>query len=227
MVEDIGAGGDLIITLYLIHFAFSLLAAELRNLKWSIVAITIQSLFLTSILATFANIAANPSLYWWSLTSLITKVIIIPLLLLLYIRQLPTAETRPWLGTAPSVAAMFILVVIFYSFLHTNVEFIAPTLQAAVEPARSNLALSLTICALGLWVLLLRKDAAKAVIGLVLLENGVHLSLVTLAPTLPETTIIGIITNVIITVWLLLYLAGRIFQTLGTTDTATLSELKH
>jgi hydrogenase-4 component E len=219
-------GGNLIITLYLIHFVFSLLAAELRNLKLSVVAITIQSLFLASILVTFANIADNPSLYWWSLTALITKVIIIPYLLWLYIRQLPTAETRPWLGTVPSVAVMFILVVIFYGFFHTNVEFLAPTMQAAVEPARSNLALALTICVLGLWVLLVRRDAAKAVIGLVLLENGVHLSLVTLAPTLPETTIIGIVTNVIITVWILLYLAGRIFRALGTTDTAILSELK-
>jgi hydrogenase-4 component E len=220
-------GGNLIITLYLIHFVFSLLAAELRNLKLSVVAITIQSLFLASILVAFANIADNPSLYWWSLTALITKVIIIPYLLWLYIRQLPTAETRPWLGIVPSVAVIFILVVIFYSFFHTNVEFLAPTMQAAVEPARSNLALALTICVLGLWVLLVRRDAAKAVIGLVLLENGVHLSLVTLAPTLSETTIIGIVTNVIITVWLLLYLAGRIFRALGTTDTAMLSELKH
>ena len=226
MVENIVIGGDLIIALYLIHFVFSLVAAELRNLKWSVVAITIQSLFLVSILATFANIAANPMLYLWSLTALITKVILIPYLLWRYIRQLPTAETRPWLGTIPSVAIMLILTVIFYNFLHTNVEFIAPTLQAAVEPARSNLALSLTICVLGLWVLLVRRDVAKAVIGLVLLENGVHLSLVTLAPTIPETTIIGIITNVIITIWLLLYLAGRIFQSLGTTDTTTLSKLK-
>jgi hydrogenase-4 component E len=219
-------GGNLIITLYLIHFIFSLLAAELRNLKWSVVAITIQSLFLASILATFANIADNPSLYWWSLTTLITKVIIIPYLLWIYIRQLPTAETRPWLGIVPSVAVMLILVVVFYNFLHTNVEFIAPTLQATMEPARSNLALALTICTLGLWVLLVRRDAAKVVIGLVLLENGVHLSLTTLAATLPETTIIGIITNVIITVWLLLYLAGRIFRTLGISDTSMLSELK-
>jgi len=225
-LAEVIAGGNLIITLYLIHFGFSLLAAELRNLRWSVLAITLQSLFLASILATFANIAANPSLYLWSLTALITKVMLIPYLLWLYIRQLPTAETRPWLGTIPSVAVMLLLVVFIYSFLHTNVEFIAPSLEAAVEPARSNLALSLTVCSLGLWVLLVRRDAAKAVIGLVLLENGVHLSLVTLAPTLPETTLIGIVTNVIITVWLLLYLAGRIFRTLGTTDTALLSELK-
>jgi hydrogenase-4 component E len=226
MFKDAISGSNLIVALYLIHFSFSLLAAELRNLRWSVVAITIQSFFLAIILAAFADIAGNPSLYLWSLTSLLTKVIIIPLLLWFNIRQLPTAESRPWLGTIPSVAVMLVLVVIFYSFFHTHVEFIAPSIQASIEPARSNLALSLTICALGLWVLLVRRDAAKAVIGLVLMENGVHLSLVTLAPTLPETTVIGIITNVIITVWFLLYLAGRIYQTLGTTDTAKLSELK-
>lgn len=225
MITDV-VNGNLIITLYLLHFVFSLFAAELRNLRLSVIAIIIQSLTLAAILALFATISGNPTLYWWSLTALITKVILIPYLLWLYIRQLPTAETRPWLSTGPSVAIMLILAVIFYGFLHTNVEFIAPTLQASMEPARSNLALSLTICTLGLWVLIVRKDAVKAVIGLVLLENGVHLSLVTLAPTLPETTILGIVSNVIITVWLLLYLAGRIFKTLGTTDTSLLSELK-
>lgn len=224
--------GDLIysnwiITLYLIHFGFSMLAAEIRNLKWSAVAIIFQSLTLVGILVAFADIAANPSLYWWSLAVLITKVILIPYLVWRYIRQLPAAETRPWLGTIPSVAAMLVLVVVFYNFLQTHVEFIAPSLEATMEPARSNLALSLTICALGLWVILVRRDAAKAVIGLVLLENGVHLALVTLAPSLPETALIGIITNVILTVWLLLYLAGRIFRAMGTTDTAMLSDLKH
>jgi len=226
MVESM-ALGDFIVTLYLVHFGFSLLAAELRNLKWSVTAIVVQSLTLAGILITFASIGSNPSLYWWGFATLITKVVVIPYLLWLYIRRLPTAETRPWLGTIPSVGVMLVVVVMFYSFLHTHVEFIAPSLEAALEPARSNLALSLTICALGLWVLLVRRDAVKAVIGLVLLENGVHLALVTLAPSLPETTLIGIVTNVIITVWLLLYLAGRIFRALGTTDTSVLSELKH
>lgn len=225
MATDL-ASGNLIVTLYLLHFVFSLFTAELRNLRLSIAALIIQSLTLAGILATYASISGNPTLYLWSLTALITKVILIPYLLWLYVRQLPTAETRPWLNTGLSVAVMLILAVVFYSFLHTNVEFIAPTLQASMEPARSNLALSLTICTLGLWVLVVRKDAVKAVIGLVLLENGVHLSLVTLAPTLPETTILGIVSNVIITVWLLVYLAGRIYQTFGTTDTSTLSELK-
>jgi hydrogenase-4 component E len=201
-------------------------AAELRNLRASVIAIVIQSFFLASILFTFAQLGPNPTLYWWSLTALTTKVIIIPYLLWMYLRRFPTSEIKPYLGTIPSIIILLTIVVAFYSYIHTNVEFIAPTLEATTEPARTNLALSLTICALGVYVLIIRRDAIKVIIGLVLLENGVHLSLVTLAPTLPETTIIGIVTNVIITVWLLLYLSGRIFAALGTTDTSSLSKLK-
>ncbi|MBM3235222.1 hypothetical protein FJZ31_02865 [Candidatus Poribacteria bacterium] len=201
-------------------------AAELRNLRASVIAIATQSFFLTLILFTFAQLGPNPTLYWWGATALITKVIIIPYLLWIYVRKLPVSEVKPYLGTVLSIILLLIIVVAFYSYIHANVEFIAPTLEASIEPARTNLALSLTICALGVYVLLIRRDAIKVVIGLILLENGVHLSLVTLVPTLPETTLIGVVTNVIITVWLLLYLSGRVFAALGTMDTSSLSQLK-
>ncbi|MBC8520716.1 MAG: NADH-quinone oxidoreductase subunit K, partial [Methanomicrobia archaeon] len=207
MEQGLVIGGNLIITLFLIHFVASMFAVELRNLRASVIAIAIQALFLALILFTFAQLGPNPTLYWWSLTALVTKVIIIPYLLWIYVRRLPTSEVKPYLGTIPSVIILLAIVVAFYSYIHTNVEFITPTPEASTEPARMNLALSLTICALGVYVLLVKRDAIKVVIGLVLLENGVHLSLVTLAPSLPETAIIGIVTNVIITVWLLLYLS--------------------
>ncbi len=226
MGQDLITGSNLIITLFLIHFVASLFAAELRNLRLSVVAICVQSLFLASILFAFAKLGANPTLYWWSLTALVTKVMLIPGLLWIYLRRFPAREIRPYLGPVPSVLIMLLLVVIFYGFIHTHVEFIAPTPEATIEPARTNLTLALVISSLGLYVLLVKRDTVKVVIGLVLLENGVHLSLMTLAPTLPETAIIGIVTNVIITVWLLLYLSGRIYVSLKTTDTSSLSKLK-
>ena len=216
----------MIITLFLIHFVASMFAVELRNLRASVIAIAMQSLFLALILFTFARLGPNPTLYWWGLTAFVTKVLIIPYLLWIYVRRFPISEVKPYLGTVLSIIILLIIVVAFYSYVHANVESIAPALEASTEPARTNLALSLTICALGVYVLLIKRDATKVVIGLILLENGVHLSLVTLVPSLPETTIIGVVTNVIITVWLLLYLSGRIFAALGTTDTSSLSQLK-
>jgi len=219
-------GGNLVVTLMIAHLIASVLAVEIRNLKSATIALCIQALFLSSIFAVFASLFNNPSIYWWSLTVVITKVVIIPWLLLIYIRKLPKAEVTPLIGYTLSISILSIILIIFYRFVHTFIEFIAPTPEAMAEPARSCLTLSFMIFALGLYVLVVRKDAIKIVIGLCLLENGVHLSLVTLAPGLPETTVIGIATNVVIAAWLLLYLTGRIFKIVGSTDTSILSELK-
>ncbi len=58
------------------------------------------------------------------------------------------------------------------------------------------------------------------------MENGVHLVLLALAPQLKETTMIGILTNVVAVVFILLYLSADIYRIFGTTDSARLSELK-
>jgi hydrogenase-4 component E len=84
---------------------------------------------------------------------------------------------------------------------------------------------ALTVFVLGLYAILSRRDAIKTVIGLCLLENAVHLSLVSLAPGLKETALIGIATEVVVTVYLLLYIIAGIREKLGTTDTFALSEL--
>jgi len=58
-----------------------------------------------------------------------------------------------------------------------------------------------------------------------LLENGVHLSLVSLAPGLPETALFGVATEVVVTVFLLLYVIAGLYQQAGTTDTLRMREL--
>ena len=65
----------------------------------------------------------------------------------------------------------------------------------------------------------------KTVIGLCLLENGVHLSLVSMAPALPETALFGVATEVVVTVFLLLYVIAGVYQQFGTTDTLQMREL--
>lgn len=217
---------NLIVTLIVAHFIASIAAVEIRNLKLSAWALCIQSLFLCSIFAAFGLMSKNETLYWWVLSTFVTKVIFVPWLLLYYIRRLPKVEVRPILGFGVSLALLFGFLIIFYRFVHTYIEFIAPTREALFEPARSSLAIAFTIFVLGLYVMVAKKDAIKIVIGLCILENGVHLSLVTLAPKLPETTVFGITTNIVVAAFLLLYLTERIFKEIGTIDTVELSHLK-
>src|SRR5208283_4942486 len=63
-------------------------------------------------------------------------------------------------------------------------------------------------------------------LGLFLLENGVHLSLVSLAPGMPETALFGVATEVVVTVFLLLYVVGGVRREFGSTDTFRLRELR-
>ena len=97
---------------------------------------------------------------------------------------------------------------------------------AAAEPTRSSLAMAFTVFLLGAYVCIVRRDLVKVIIGVLLLENGAHLALISLVPARPETAAIGILTNVVLAAWLLLYFGQVIYRVLGTTDTLKLSELK-
>jgi len=135
-------------------------------------------------------------------------------------------EQKPIIGFGLSLTIVISLIVIFFQIFRKYVFLLAPTDLAQSENVRNLLAGAFTIFSLGLWSLLTRRDALKTVIGLALLENGVHLVLLALTPQLRETTMIGILTNVVAVVFLLLYISTSIYQVFGSTDTVRLSELK-
>jgi hydrogenase-4 component E len=107
-----------------------------------------------------------------------------------------------------------------------NVGFLAPTAEAQVEPFRTNVAVALTLVAVGLYAIVSRRDALKVVIGVCLIENGAHLSLVTLATRMHETVLVGIVTDVVLAVFLLLVIIRSAAERLGTRDTTRLAELR-
>jgi len=214
---------ELISQLSLIMVITSLIAAESRNLRYSAWAYTLQALLICGLLWAFS--VGNPALKWWMVTALFTKALITPYLLRHYIRQTGDEETQAIIGFGPSVVAVTVVLGVFYWLFHRHAELLAPTREASVEPFRTNLAVSLTVFVLGLYTIMSRRDAVKTVIGLCLLENAVHLSLVSLAPATPETALFGIASEVVITVFLLLYVITGIRQRFGSTDTFQLSEL--
>ena len=207
---------SLILTAYLI--------IEIKNLRYATYVYILQSLLMCSLFLTYAG--QNPRLYYWALTALVTKVFIIPFMLLRTIRRTKVLEVPPVIGYLGSIIFLTVVIVIFYRLTHKYVDFIAPTPLATQEPFRTNLAVSLALFVMGLYCILVRRDAIKAVLGLTILQNGVHLSLVTLVPLLEETGVIGIITDLVIAVVLLLYLTQGVYQKFGSTDTFNLKGLR-
>lgn len=198
-------------------------AIEARNLRYAIYIYAIQALLMTSLITLFASY--NPAFYLWALVAFLTKLITITWLFLRFVKDLPQYEVKAIIGFAPSVVVAVVLTIVLYNLTHRYVHFLAPTPLAAEEPFRTNVAVSLIVFTMGLYGILTRREALKTVIGLCLLENGAHLSLVSLAPGLRETAIIGIVTDVVLGVYLLLYVIKGLREIAGTTDTFQLSEL--
>lgn len=215
---------ELIRTLSLTVVITSVLAVESRKLRVSAGAYVAQALLIVLLLASFARM--NHALYWWAATALVTKAVLIPWFLFRYIARTHDTELKPLVGFAPSVLVAALLMIGFFRLTHGQVALLAPTALAAQEVFRTNLAVASTVFVLGLWALLTRRDAIKSVIGLCLLENGVHLSLVSLAPDLSETALFGVASEVAVTVFLLLYVIQGVYREFGTTDNIRLRELQ-
>lgn len=211
-----------VLSLALILTSFA--AMELRNLRGALWAYMLQALLLVAIIFVFATF--HPALFIWGITALITKFAIISWLLAHSIHQGEPQEYQPLIELLPSVFIVGLLALATYRLTHTYTTFLAPTKLATEEPFRTNIAVSLTVFLIGLYGILTRRDAIKVVIGLCLMENGAHLSLVSLAPGVRETVLIGIVTDVVIAVWLLLYIINEIRRQFGSTDSFRLSELR-
>ncbi len=225
-MEDVLGHNSQLISLMAAHLIASLAAAEVGHLKCAIMWLMIQSALLAAILATVGYVTGTPHLYLWAVVCVLTKVVLIPRLLWHYSNELPQQEARPIVGLQWSIIVVAIALVGFYRFLHGYLGFVAPGAGAATEPALTSWAIAFTVIALGLYVLAVRRGTIKLVIGIILMENGVHLTLLSLAPTVPQTTLVGVTTNVIILAWLLLYLTAGIYRLMGTTDVTTLSRLR-
>lgn len=215
---------NLIEALSLLMVITSVAVVEMRRLKSSAIAYVCQALLMVSLLVAFG--AVNTALYWWAGTALLTKAVLTPWFLFRSVRGTDDRELKPVIGLGPSVIVAGLLMLGFFHLTHSQGMLLAPGGMAQLEVFRTNLAVASTIFALGLYAVLTRRDAIKTVIGLCLLENAVHLSLVSLAPELSETAVFGVATESVVTVFLLLYVIGGVQQEFGTRDTFQLAGLR-
>lgn len=213
---------ELIHTFSLLMILTSFAAVESRNLRHATVAYLGQALLICALLLAYTVL--NRALLYWVATALVTKVILVPWFLW---RSTTGAEeeTKPIIGFGLSAMLLVALLAAMYRLTHRYAILFVNTTKELTSIAELNLAIAFTVFLLGLYSILTRRDAVKSVIGLCLLENGVHLSLVSLAPTIKETALAGIATEVVVTVYLLLYIIGGIRAKFGTADTFKLSEL--
>jgi hydrogenase-4 component E len=210
----------------LLMIVTSLLAVEWRSLPEAVYTYQVQSVLIALVFALYAYSLNNPALYYWSGTALVSKGIAVPWLLRRYVLRVHSKETPPLLSILPSqvlgIAAA--LLAFGWAFKHHSDLVLLPSL--AGEPYRMNSAVAAAVLILGFYALLTRRDAFKIVIGLCLLENGVHMGLISLAPSIPETALIGVVTDVVVSVGMLLYIVTGIYRSAGSLDTSHIAQLR-
>ena len=214
----------LVRTLALTLLLTSFLAVESRSLRRALLAYMGQALVMVGILSSFATL--HPHLWVWAATAFLTKFALISFMLHEAIAQGDDREVQPYLPNWASALLIAGLALAAYGFIHAHAAFLSPTMLAQQEPYRTNMAVALTLLVVGTYAVLTRRDAIKVIIGVCLIEIGAHLSLVTLAYGMLETVLIGIVTDVVVAIFLLLHLVHGIEDRLGTRDTARLRELR-
>lgn len=215
---------QLIRTLSLAMILTSFVAVESRGMRRALYAYMGQALLMVAVISAFATY--HSALALWAATALVTKFGLISWLLFRALAKGEDTECPPRVGAVTSAVIVGALAVGAYALVHRNVSFLAPTPAAEAEPFRTNVAVALTLVAVGIYAIVTRRDALKVVLGVCLIENGAHLSLVTLATSMHETVLIGVVTDVVLAVFLLLVMIRGIEERIGSRDTSRLTLLR-
>jgi hydrogenase-4 component E len=198
----------------------SLMVIEVRRPRWSALMYSLQSIVLVGIFVVLAYATGAEQLYLWAATAFVTKAVLVPWILYRALTQVGDPEKpRSVIG----VTGSFLFAAVALAVSYTVVSQIQ--LKAA-EPFKPALAVSMAHFFFGELCILTQRNLFKQVLGFCLMENGSHLSLALLAHNAPELVEIGIATDAVFGVVIMVVLGYQIYKTLDTLDTADLSTLK-
>ncbi|WP_456479836.1 hydrogenase 4 membrane subunit [Nautilia sp.] len=201
--------------------ATSLAVFGLRNLRWSVYAYIAETLLLVSVFLLLSQKYNVEQLSQWAVIAFITKVVIVPYILIRLIRRLGVkSEESPLYG-------FFVSPIIALGFSLAMAMVISPILKEfSLLKETIPLIASVTIFSLGIFGLILRKNVIKQILAYCLFENGIHLTLALSTYNSPEIVDIGILTDAIFAVIIMSVLAERFYKYFGALDVSKANQLK-
>ncbi len=195
------------------------LITEETDLRRAVYIYIVQTLLLAS---SFVVIGVTYNwLILWAISAIVTKATICPYFILKAISRTKYIESeKPLIPSSISYLSIAILIVLSLELSRrfSGVQ----TILGAVP-----LAVSLTLTMIGLLTIVTRRNIIKHILGLLHFENGAHLNLAVLAFQVPETVEMGIITDAVVLVFILAFLATKIYKQTGSHDVSVLTTLKY
>lgn len=196
----------------------SLLVIETKTLRMSAIQYSIQSMVLVLIFLALAVTMEAEQLYLWAASAFITKALLVPYVLSRAGKSMegpPPDNVKLW----PSIALAAVSLVVSFMV----VEKLQLKIAGEFKPA---LAVSIAHFFFGQLCILTQKNMLKQVLGFCLMENGSHLTLALLAHDAPELVEVGIATDAVFGVIIMVILLVQINKSLHTLDVTELTSLK-
>lgn len=180
----------------------------------------LQSLVLVSVFVALAWFAKIEQLYLWGATAFLTKVILVPAILY---RSLRKFDELPAIQGVLKPALSIVLAAVAVAISAIDIMPIEFGSLNAFKPA---LMVSLVHFFLGVACIITQNNILKQVLGYCLMENGSHLTLALMANRAPELVEIGVATDALFAVIIMVIFAIRIEKTLHSVDTRDLMTLR-
>ncbi|HVW70163.1 MAG TPA: hypothetical protein VHB68_14390 [Steroidobacteraceae bacterium] len=181
-----------------------------------------QSLLLTVSAALLGLALGSPHLFAVAAITVCTKTLLIPWILRRTVSAevYRTREISRVLNIPSSLLIAAVLIVIAYVVVHPIVE----SVNALFAP--TNLPLGLAAMFLGIFTVVVRREAVPQLLGLLALENGVFFAGVAIVPDLPVISELAAAVDVPVVALVVGLLTRQIHQRVGTTAVGLLAALR-
>ena len=190
-----------------------------KRLESSVRAYTLNSWLLSSLIAIVAFMVGETHLYIASITTLVSKGVVIPWFLRKIVRQMKvTHDAEPYISNTLSLTISGILVAIVYTSLREGIF--------VTGFSKNVLQISIAVILIGLFSMITGRKAITQVIGLLFMENGLFLAGFSLTYGMPVIIELGILFDMLMGVIILGIFVIQIRRLFISSDLDKLTTLK-
>lgn len=181
-------------------------------------AFGIQSFLLAAVAGIVAYSTGKFDIYVVAVLTLVIKAGVIPYIFIYIIRGIRVKrEIALYVNVSPSLIIGGILVVISY--------YLVKSMNISNGLSGFALSASISLVAIGLFIMISRKKAITQVLGLLIMENGIFLGAISLTYGMPLIVELGIFFDILVGALIMGILIFRINRTFESIDTDMLKTL--
>jgi Hydrogenase 4 membrane component (E) len=198
----------------------SMLAMTTTRIGQLLNAFALQSLLLAALAFIVANATGHTEIYLMGVVTIGVKVVTIPWFMRYTTSKIKTGrEVDSNIGIPASLLLSAVLIMI--SYFVTD-----PLVDTLGTITRNCLALSMSVILIGLFMMVTRRKAMTEAVGLLMMENGLFLGVMSISYGMPLIVELGIFFDVLMAVVIIGIFALRISKTFDSIDTSFMRRLR-